>query len=318
MENDLSLRQLEEFDAHAPASGVERRFLCPLCGESKPRDAAHRCLCANVQNGAWNCKRCHASGKLREFWSSDADAPAKPLESARRRRALLSALPTNRRQSTVESGATDARDWREQLSGVTEIAGTPGAAYLQSRGITIELACDSTVLFAPHFYGRPAVVFMLRDFDGQPTGASGRYFHFNATPKTRIAGNRRDGVFQASVTLGNKRVQPFDAAAPAIIITEAPIDALSLAMAGYPALALCGTSAPHWIHRACGLRRVLLAHDADAAGDAAAASLEAVLAPYGARCTRLRPEAAKDWNEVLKAQGRENLSDWLAPRVLAA
>lgn len=102
---------------------------------------------------------------------------------------------------------------------------------------------------------------------------------------------------------------------PALIVAEAPLDALSLAEAGYPAVALCGTDEPAWLHRICAFRRVLLAFDADEAGDRAGERLAPLLSSFGAKCERLRPEGGKDWNEVLQA-GREALGDWLALRVL--
>jgi DNA primase len=99
-------------------------------------------------------------------------------------------------------------------------------------------------------------------------------------------------------------------------LVEAPIDALSLAMCGFPSLALCGTSGPSWLHLACGLRRVALAFDADEAGDAAAIAIGAQIAPFGARCQRLRPEGFKDWNEWLMERGTEELEIFLAERLL--
>jgi hypothetical protein len=86
-------------------------------------------------------------------------------------------------------------------------------------------------------------------------------------------------------------------------------------MAGCPALAFIGTSGPRWLHIACGLRRVILAFDADEAGDKAAAKIAALLQPYGARCERLRPDGAKDWNAMLQVLGSDGLADWLASRL---
>lgn len=54
-----------------------------------------------------------------------------------------------------------------------------------------------------------------------------------------------------------------------VVIVEAPIDALSLAAAGVPAIALCGTAIPRWLPSSVAFRRVVLAFDADKAGDEA-------------------------------------------------
>jgi len=107
-----------------------------------------------------------------------------------------------------------------------------------------------------------------------------------------------------------------DGAVPNIVLTEAPLDALSMALCGFPALALCGTDGPRWLHLACGLKNVALAFDADEAGDQATESIERRLQPFGARCRRLCPPQGKDWNEWLQRDGREVMADWLAAHLL--
>jgi len=317
----FSIADLENFDegaARGGGHGAERRFLCPLCGIGKPRDSAHRSLCANTQNGAWNCKRCQATGKLTDFWTERPKL--NPGEAARQRRRQLSALPDETLsgvkrevegspENKIESMSENAETWRQQLQGAGAIDATLAETYLAKRGIAVEVARDSGVLFAPGFYGAPAAIFPLCNRSGEMVAASGRYFSEKAKPKTRIAGAKRDALFATRGALTSP-------SAPAIILTEAPIDALSLATAGYSAVALCGTSAPSWIHLACGLKRVLLAFDADKAGDDAAMALESRLTPFGARCERLRPEGAKDWNEVLQERTAAFLADWLAWHVL--
>lgn len=299
----FSIADLELFDPESSTrSGRERRFLCPICGDSKRKDDAHRSLCANTANGAWNCKRCSATGKLTDFWTNTTRPKSNPREMARLKRQQLSTLPEPK--STPEPALDangQAKDWRDQLRGAQAIDGTAAETYLRGRGIDIEMAKASGAMFAPKFYGAPAVIFPICDRDGNQTGASGRYLHANANPKTRIAGTKRNGLFTTPGAL----------TAQTIIITEAPIDALSLASVGFPAVALCGTSAPDWMHLACGLKNVLHSCDADEAGDNAAAALTARFAPYGSRCERLRPHDAKDWNEALQRDS-EALRDFLA------
>lgn len=313
----FSLCDLETFDPQSSTrSGRERRFLCPLCGDGKPRDTAHRSLCASLESGAWNCKRCKATGKLTNFWRDGSKSNARAMSRLRRRPEIV--LPP----SLAEPQGIIPGAWRDQLHDNRVLdCNSDGAAesYLRSRGIDLETAKTSGVMSAPKFYGRAAVVFPIYDRDGQQIGASGRYFHANATPKTRIAGTKKSGYFSALwIDSNGRQWTAKDKDAPAIIVTEAPIDALSIAMAGFPALALCGTTAPEWFHLDCGLRRVFWALDADPAGDAAAETLTARMTLYGARCGRLRPEGAKDWNEFLCAFGRNALADLLAARVLAA
>jgi DNA primase len=168
------------------------------------------------------------------------------------------------------------------------LAGTVGEAYLEGRGIPVALANRARVRFAPDWFGRPAVLFPVRDQDGQLVGAQGRYVDGRNNPKVRSAGLVGQGVFATPGALGGEP----------LLITEAPLDALTLAAAGFPALALIGTAWPEWLPRHGAFRRVVLATDADAAGDRAAGRLAAVLLPLGARVARLRPWRGKDWNEI--------------------
>lgn len=316
----FSLADLQAFDPQSStrngvSSGREHRFLCPLCGDGKPKNNAHRSLCANLESGAWNCKRCKVTGKLTDFWQERPQHNSH--EITRRRVAQAFALPELRADEAKLQTPETANNWRQQLRGLCPLNGTAGAQYLQRRGVVLEAAHVAGARFSANFYGRSAVVFPIRDRSGALVAASGRYIDGRDNPKTRIAGAKRDGVFLAPVQLPSGRtLQSFDKDAPAIILTEAPIDALSIATAGFPALGLCGTSGAAWLHLACGLKRVLLAFDADDAGDNAAAALTRELTTYGATCERLRPTNGKDWNESLCTFGAVALTELLAASVL--
>jgi DNA primase len=98
-----------------------------------------------------------------------------------------------------------------------------------------------------------------------------------------------------------------------LVITEAPIDALSLAAVGLPAIALCGKGVKAWAPKAFAGKRVLLAFDADQPGDDAAEEWKAALR-FGTYAKRLRPEGGeggKDWNAMLMAHGPDGLADYL-------
>lgn len=79
-----------------------------------------------------------------------------------------------------------------------------------------------------------AVVFPLRDIDGQLVKANARAI--TGTAKQTL-GDSSDAVFSTAAALQSDE----------LAITEAPIDALSLAAAGIPSLALCGVSVPGWL-----------------------------------------------------------------------
>lgn len=299
----LTLRELQEFDPHGGRGGGEdRRYLCPLCGQDKPRDAAHRCLVANHQSGLWECKRCKAKGKLRERWEERPQIT--PRE--RRQRALHQAFALPPEEPAPPEDPEGA-PWRDKLRGLQPLAGTPGAEYLASRGIPLDVATSAGVRFSPTWYGRPAAVFAFRDGRGGLVAAQGRCVD-GKEPGKLTAGPIGRGVFFGP---GARQALDTDPGAP-VALVEAPIDALSLAVAGLPALALAGTSGKSWLPRALAFRRVLLALDADVAGDSAAAVLAGELQALGARCERLRPGGAKDWNEALQRAGAEALRAALA------
>ncbi len=319
----LTLPELEAFDPHAPVRGAKRRFCCPFpgCGDAKRVDAAHRSLELETATGAWRCYRCKAWGRLWEHWQPHAmvrraavrrayaltGASLTPLPSTTgmphrgpERAENQSGVPErylapcsqNAEKAKVQRAESqtgeEAMHWCEQLADARPVAGTSGTRYLAQRGIPEEMATVVGVLMAPCFYGRPAVLFPLRDRAGELVGVNGRYLD-RGKPKARTAGRVSLGVF---ATQGAFAADP-------LIVAEAPIDALSLAVCGFPAIALGGTSYPDWFPVAAARRWVVLALDADAGGDAGVARLSPALQSLGARVERWRPTAGKDWNELL-------------------
>lgn len=328
MATTLSLAELDAYDPHEG-----QRRLCPLCGNSKPRDAAHRSLSFDARSGLWKCFRCGESGRLKEFWPEKEASFPSSRQASRARLRQAFALPAETSEQiamnpAVETpsptAASDGLSWQARWEQTTALSGSEGERYLVRRGITALVAQAAEVRFASSWFGHAAVVFPVRDLEKRLVAAQGRAVRGNAK---LTAGPKRNGVFLAPALKNPISptddaslavFQPLEATLPAIIIVEAPIDALSLATCGFPALALCGTSGPHWLHIACGLRRVLLAFDADEAGGRASSDIETRIASFGARCERMAPEGAKDWNEMLLQRGRDFLSDWLTERVLFA
>jgi DNA primase len=297
---DLSVSELESFDERAPggSGNRERRFCCPFCGSDKPRDAGHRSLCASLETGAYHCHRCDARGKLRDFWQErpKLSRNARALETTRRALRLPEVPPVK---------ACDGAGWRSNLSDLQPLEGTPGAVYLTGRGLSVDLCERARVRFAPSWFGRPAAVFPSRDAGGALIGAQGRYTDGRDTPKTRTVGSA--GVF----------LTPFALSSEVLTITEAPIDALSLAMAGVPSVAVFGCNLPEWFHRLRAFPRVAIATDADEPGDKAATKWTARLESFGAQCFRLLPggpefEGAKDWNGALSLLGAADLRELLS------
>lgn len=320
----LSFSQIDAFDPQGPS---ERKW-CPLCGEGKPRDAAHRSLSLDRQSGLWKCFRCAASGRAKEMWAQSASFGRKQDLAAAFSLDLPARLPLplpvpiqserelNAPQPKPDERGAQPERWRTLWEQTRDLEGTAGEAYLKGRGVSREVALLAGVRFSPRWSGNPAVVFPIRSRRGELIAAQGRAVRGSA--KT-TQGPKKEGAFFAPVTLGATRLcAPLDKVVPAIVLTEAPIDALSLAMCGFPCLALCGTSGPSWLHIACGLRPVALAFDNDDAGERATQAMSERLSPFGSRCFRLRPQNYKDWNEWLRSEGQGALEDFLNFQLLVA
>jgi Toprim-like len=279
----LSLADLEAADPRPAGQGDERRFCCPLpaCAE-KPRDRAHQSLCVNVASGLWLCNRCGARGKLTDRWQASPGY---------RREAALRAfrLPPDPQRGAADSAPDLARLW----AATAPLPGTPGARYLEARrGIPLAVAEACGVRYARDWYGAPAVVFPCHDRAGGLVAANGRYLAPRAgQPKTRTCGDLKLGAFAA----------PGAWAHDPLVLVEGPVDALALCAAGLPAVALVETRPPVWLTERTFGRRVAVALDADAGGDAGAAALVARLAELGALPVRWRPPAGpgvKDWGDL--------------------
>ena len=299
----LSLADLESFDPDAPCGGRERRFLCPLPGPcaDKPRDRAHRSLSVNTETGLWNCQRCQAAGKLAEFRDGP---PARRAIRARQALRRAFAGPDPRPPSTHAAAIPDLE--RRQALYAGAFSYSPGADYLRGRGIPAVLAALWKCGYCPlweHWEKDGAgrwvragvsrrVTFPARDLAGRLVALQGRAVHpqeFGPSQITR--GPKCLGVFATADAL----------AADPLILVEAPIDALSLAACGYPSVAVFGCQLPAWLPQACAGRHVLAATDADPAGDAAAVEWARLLRGFARTVERLRPAAAKDWNDLLMA-----------------
>lgn len=212
-------------------------------------------------------------------------------------------------QSWTRGGEADSDPEAEArlkraLPGLRPVADSPAERYLNSRGVSSEAARSVQAWYHPSIpwdgrNAKPCVCFGLCNKAGDLVALGARAM--DGTPAKdakRTVGPRAAGVF---ATPGALDADP-------VAVCEAPIDALALAQAGLPALALWGTSWPKWVPKALRWRRVYVATDADPAGDTAADGLEQALGAYGAKPTRLRPpDGAKDFNEALCTYGRIEL-----------
>ncbi|MES2460815.1 MAG: toprim domain-containing protein [Armatimonadota bacterium] len=223
----------------------------------------------------------------------------------------------------VPTDAPGLEGWSEERryrAGSVGPINETAAEYLSSRGLPFGLYESAGLSFAPDFYrntepkrsGWACVLFPATLPGGRIVALQGRRtFPHDKIPKDLVH-KREDGPKH-----GGAFIVPSSLDGDVIVLTEAPIDALTLTLCGVPAVATFGTeNRPEWLKRACSFKTVLLAQDADEGGDKAAAAWQSELALFAPkRVIRLRPEQGKDWNELLTSKGSSWLRSWLLPRV---
>lgn len=292
MSTALTLAELERYDPRAPSGRRERRFLCPFCGDDKPRGSAHRCLSLNVETERWLCHRCGARGRLR-------DSASVSHRLMTRLGAMTQAAFRLKRQRQAPAKEFD---WQGAWQRSGSLAGSLGEGYALQRGIPTSLAQRAGVRYSSRWYGRPALLFPICDQGGRLVAVSGRFVHAPSGLKTMTGGSKSAGVFATPGALRSRTVA----------VVEGPMDALALALCGLPAVAMIGTSWSAWLPQALAHKSVLIATDADAAGDEAAARLICALAAFDCRARRLRPVGGKDWNDELLRLGHHRMQSHLS------
>lgn len=291
---NLSLSELEVFDPKHKKS----RYCCPLCGNSKSIESKHRSLWVDKNTGGWFCHRCDSKGLLLE-WQT------KPSYIYPSNKDNFNYSP----QPKVIDENKLKQVKQEYQSFAKTFPYSPGQQYLSSRGIDVSLAKASGCGFGywKHWtendgkytcFKDRRVCFPVINQSNEIVAISARAIDDDyLDPKQVVKGYKSLGVFATVGALEDD----------VLIIAEAPIDALSLAMAGFPALATIGTSWPSWLVSLASKKSLtLVAFDNDEPGNKASDKLIAELSNAGANASRLVP-SKKDWNEVLLTKGLSNL-----------
>jgi 5S rRNA maturation endonuclease (ribonuclease M5) len=323
MNQTLSLTELESFDASAKRHGNERRFLCPICGNSKPRDDEHRSLALNTSTGAYICHRCKEKGLIKENWTKPTFTPRKVRTAAALDRVFsVEPVPTyaSERENVSESELSKSQLKIERLqakmkSWQANFSGSPAQDYLQSRGIDAATAKAFGCGYAEaweHWEKSDGewqlrgtdrrAVFPVTDREGNVIAFHGRAIEEKFLDSPKISkGDKSLGLFQTLNALENET----------IAICEGPVDAMALYQCGMNAAALIGTSAGDWLPSAVAFRKVFVATDNDDSGNEAAATLIGDFCSRGARAVRLCPEDCNDWGEYLEKHGTDALRNLL-------
>jgi hypothetical protein len=179
------------------------------------------------------------------------------------------------------------------------LTGTPAQAYIEKRGIPIDIAHEAGVRFDADWNGRSAVIAPMFNQEHALCSVHGRYL--NQT-------GRQDKMFTIGPGGGILSVGDGYHTEP-IILVEGLFDALSLAVCGYSSLATVGRLAP-WLPEVCKEKLVLLAFDANQPGEAEVDFYKLFLT--GAKIHRLAPPGhTKDWNSALMKRGALMVAHWL-------
>ncbi len=270
---------------------------CPFHEEKTP--SFH----VNTNQQVWNCFRCGGGDVFSYIGNRDhltfPEAVAKLADRAGITETPYSPATAPAARRSPPAPVVEKEAWKEKLQGMLPFTGSPAEAYLRGRGIRPMFPLLSGVHYHPSWYGTgAAVVFPIYDQTGALVAAEWRYLDPGAIPKVRAAGSKKLGVF-ATPSL------PCALANKYLILTESPINALSLAQCGYPALAVCGAgNFVHWLPAVCPGKTVIIAFDPDPAGDHGAQTYCEALAKFTIPCADLLPRTpSQDWNDYLQQYG---------------
>lgn len=187
----------------------------------------------------------------------------------------------------------------ERLTVALPLAGTPGQAYVERRGVPLAIADAAGVRFDADFGGRPAVLTAVRDHQETLLAVHGRYLHTVRGQQKMLTLGTAGGMVSV---LGGWRAEP-------LLIVEGVFDALALATCGWACVATIGRWAP-WLPAVAAGRLVWLAFDASRPGEADVARYTERLA--AAEVRRLSPPPrCKDWSTALVKRGQGAVTRWV-------
>jgi hypothetical protein len=294
----LSLADVDAYDPHARRTALRLRARCPLHGGDHQQSFS-----ADLVTGAYCCHACGAKGKLTDYWTE------RPRERPRRDERLVLhrgpaktaplaspvVVPPKAVPVLAPPGPVPGLD--HLPSWPAALPGSPGERYLAKRGIPLAIARQYGLGWAePGTWpnGDPGFGYLVFPLS---IGAYGRAVHPNY-PRRDAPKASRHRKTSGPVGLFNAEVL----AAPPIWlhVCEAPLDALTLAVYGSPAVALVGTALGEHVGAFRRCRGVLLALDGDVAGEKATILAASALRALGIAVRRL-PVSALGGTDDLNA-----------------
>lgn len=253
-----------ELETLAGYRGNDRkgRACCPIHNGDNPT-----ALAIDWETGWASCWSCGDAWSIRVADHPDTKPVPTPYQSAPR-----NASTALRRDDPgihdARPGEHDRAALRANLAtaiatAVERLPGSPGETYLAGRGIPLDVAQALRIGWATTGTLAGRVVFPLCGPDGLATSAMGRAANDSTTPKYKaLAG--RDGYVKTLFNSG--AIAQARRSGHPVVVVEGPLDAAAGVAAGLPlTVALCGKSCNHPEYFA-GVATVILALDADDAG----------------------------------------------------
>jgi len=293
----------------AGEGGHVLRALCPFHGSDHQRS-----LRVQVSSGRFVCFACGAWGYLaeaRERWQEERprqaafQRPAARVQRAQRPRPAAAAVkPPAPRLPAPREPAPARPELAQQLAAFqAALPGSRGEAYLRQRGIPLALAQQHGVGYAapgnwPHAardWRGGRVVFPHTTSDGRLVNLYGRAV---GTEEQVPKAKRHDHLPGAK---GYFNATALQAGAGPLWVCEGAFDALALLAAGVPrVVAIFGVQGWRW-DWVREVRELVLALDADAAGQQQWRALTRQAALRGKRVAVLPPEAYGGYKDVNEA-----------------
>jgi DNA primase len=326
-------------------TGPHSRHTCPKCGASHEFSRYIDTENGNtyLDDSVGKCNRtnnCNYHYTPKQYFADNGftgDFKKQPFKSRKARSAAalarvfsIGATPTPAPEpKDVSEGASEANAKKlERLQSQMKqyqaaFENSPAREYLQQRGISPETAqafgCGYSQAWEHWEKDKEEhwqltgtdrrVVFPITDPEGNVLAVHGRAIDtefFNSPKITK--GSRKEALFQPA--------NAFDA--DIIFLCEGPADAMALHECGFAAVASVATSIPSWLPNRRAFRKVFVAMDADETGDKSADKHINELRAHGARAVRLRPEGAKDWNEMLLKTSADALRNFIQVKISEA
>ena len=277
--------------------------LCPFHKDEKPSFNIYE------ENTKWKCHGCGKGGDVINFVEyADGVSFIKAMETLKKKYHITESSPM--KKSSSVSTKKESIPLSERMEGYELLEDSPAEEYLESRGIdNEEIISNYKVFYHPKWFGvAGAILFGIFDNNYDCVAYEGRCLdgdfelYYGGESKILDAGRRSKGLFYAKDAFSSD----------VIVIVKGPIDALSLAVCGVPAVAVCGViNCVPWLIEKCRDKVVWLAFESNGKGNRFMRSYASKFKEQGIDAKIINPPDGMDWNDALMDHGKKKLSEEL-------